>query len=224
MLPQVAAGEPERLPATTVPQAQKRSPMSPYRPTAGFALVFMLAVVAPLVPAQVQLLPPATPVSDATEVERLLQGGRLAEALARVDRALADKPADAQLRFLRGVILAEAKRGDEAAAVFEKLTQDYPELPEPYNNLAVLHAAAGRYAQARAALEQAIRLNPGYSTAHENLGDVLARLAGESYERARQLDAGNRTAGPKLAVLGRLFVLVPAAAAPAAAPPAAGSR
>ena len=181
--------------------------MSPYRTTAGFALAFLLGAAAPQAPAQVQLLAPAAPVSDATEVERLLQGGRLAEALARVDRALADKPADAQLRFLRGVILAEAKRGDEATAVFEKLTQDYPELPEPYNNLAVLHAAAGRYRQAQAALEQAIRLNPGYSTAHENLGDVEARLAAESYERARQLDAGNRTAEPKLGVLGRLFLL-----------------
>ena len=195
--------------------------MSLYRTTAGCALALLLGLASLHAPAQVQLLAPAAPPSDTADVERLLQGGRLDEALARVDRALADKPADAQLRFLRGVVLAEAKRGDEATAVFEKLTQDHPDLPEPYNNLAVLHAAAGRYRPARAALEQAIRLNPGYSTAHENLGDVEARLAAESYDRARQLDAGNRTAGRKLAVLGRLFMLPPAAVAP---PAAAGSR
>lgn len=197
--------------------------MSLFRPTAAFALALLVGIVPPPAWSQSQL-PPQLPASDAADVERLLQGGRLAEALARVDRALADKSADAQLRFLRGVVLVEAGRGDEAAAVFERLTQDHPELPEPYNNLAVLHAAGGRYREARAALEQAIRLNPGYATAHENLGDVESRLAAESYRRARQLDAGNRTVAPKLAALDRLFLLAPAPAASSARAPAAGSR
>ena len=166
-----------------------------------------------------------TPASDAADIGRLLQGGRLDEALARVDGSLVATPADAQLRFLRGVILTEARRGDEATAAFEQLSRDYPELPEPYNNLAVLHAAAGRYEQARAALEQAIRLNPGYATAHENLGDVQARLAAASYERAQQLDAGNRTAGTKLAAMRGIFAIMPAqAASAAAAGPTAASR
>ena len=59
--------------------------------------------------------------------------------------------------------------------------QDYPELAEPHNNLAAIYAAAGEYGKARAELEEAIRLNPRYAPAHENLGDVHALLAGQSY-------------------------------------------
>jgi tetratricopeptide (TPR) repeat protein len=48
-------------------------------------------------------------------------------------------------------------------AVFSKLTEDYPELPEPYNNLAVLYAQQKQYDKARTALEMAIRIHPGYA-------------------------------------------------------------
>ena len=88
----------------------------------------------------------------------------------------------------------------QAIATFTKLTEDFPELPEPYNDLAVLHAAQGDYDKARAALEMAIRTNPGYATAHENLGDIYARLASQAYCKALQLEVANATvkvqAGP----------------------------
>jgi Flp pilus assembly protein TadD len=64
------------------------------------------------------------------------------------------------------------------------MTQDFPEMPEPYNNLAVLEAAAGRLDQARSLLDTALRHDPAYRTAHENLGDVLMRLAQRAYEAA----------------------------------------
>ena len=89
------------------------------------------------------------------------------------------------MRFLKGVVLTEAGAPAEAIAVFQSSTEDYPELPEPYNNLAVLYAAPAQYDKARAALEMAIRTNPGYATAHENLGDVYAQLAGAVVQRAR---------------------------------------
>jgi len=61
-------------------------------------------------------------------------------------------------------------------------------MPEPYNNLAVLYAAEGQERKAAEALEQAIRTNPSYTTAHENLGDLYARMASEAYAKALQLD------------------------------------
>lgn len=141
---------------------------------------------------------------DYAEVSRLIRSGQLAQALAGADQSLAARPADPRMRFLRGVIQTEARRPAEALETFTRLTQDYPELPEPYNNLAVLHAGQGRLDQARAALEMAVRVRPDYAVAHENLGDVYARLAGQSYARALALDAGNKDLPPKLALIREL--------------------
>ena len=99
------------------------------------------------------------------------------------------------------MLLTEQKKTAEAIEVFTGLTQEYPELPEPYNNLAVLYASQGEYEKARGALELAIRTHPNYATAHENLGDVYAQLAGRSYDRALQLDKGNTAAQAKLATV-----------------------
>ena len=109
------------------------------------------------------------------------------------------------MRFLKGVMLSDSKLDTQAIAQFQKLTEDYPDLAEPYNNLAALYAAAGDYAKARATLEQALRTNPGYATAHENLGDVHAALASQSYARALQLEPKNVTVPPKLALVRELF-------------------
>ena len=139
------------------------------------------------------------------DVNALLRSGKLQEALNKADQYLAGKPKDPQMRFLQGVVLTEAGRTNEAIAAFQKLTEDYPELPEPYNNLAVLYAGQAQFDKARAALEMAIRTNPGYATAHENLGDVYAKLASQAYSRALQLDPGNAAVPPKLALIRELF-------------------
>jgi tetratricopeptide (TPR) repeat protein len=115
-----------------------------------------------------------------------------------VNKALAAKPRDAQTRFLKGVILTEQGNTREAIDIFTRLTQDYPDLPEPYNNLAVIYASQGQYDKARAALEQSIRTHPSYATAYENLGDVYARLASQAYDKALQLDKTNSGAQTKL--------------------------
>jgi len=137
-----------------------------------------------------------------SEVGQMLRAGRLSEAQNRVDRALAAKPRDPQMRYFKGVIQRESGQSAEALATFTKLTEDYPELPEPYNSLAVIHAAQGEFDKARVALEMAIRANPGYATAHENLGDIHARLAQQAYCKALQLDATNSSVRSRLAALG----------------------
>ena len=90
------------------------------------------------------------------------------DALARADAQLAKNPKDAQLRFVRGVILTELKRPAEARAVFQRLTEEFPELPEPYNNLAVLYAGEGKQGAALSAYNLAAGLTtfagPGIAT------------------------------------------------------------
>jgi Flp pilus assembly protein TadD len=142
---------------------------------------------------------------ELAEVQRLHAIGQTAEALQRADKHLASHPKDAGMRFLTGVMLAELQRPAEATTVFERLIADYPELPEPYNNLAALKAAAGDYDGAKAALDQALRANPSMATAHENLGDVQVMLAMRAYARALQLDPVSTTLPAKLAMVRQLL-------------------
>ena len=158
------------------------------------------------------------------DVSRLMRAGQYAEAMTKSDQYLATKPKDPQMRFLKGVIQTETGKTSDAIATFTQITQDYPELPEPYNNMAVLYAGQSQFDKARAALEMAIRTNPSYATAHENLGDVYAKLASQAYSKALQLDGGNAGVQPKLALIRTLFSAdiknpaKPAAAAPVTTP------
>ena len=136
----------------------------------------------------------AQPVASAAEIERQYRGGEQQLALQRLDQALAQRPGDAPLRFLQAVLAAEAGKPAESQRLLERMTQEFPDLPEPYNNLAVLQAADGQLDRARGLLETALRLDPAYRVAHENLGDVFVRLALRAYEAA----SGPR-AGPGLA-------------------------
>jgi tetratricopeptide (TPR) repeat protein len=166
-----------------------------------------------------------------TDVNGLIRSGQHAAALAKADQFLATKPRDPQMRFLKGVAQTESSKPVDAINTFTKLTEDFPELPEPYNNLAVLYAGQNQFDKARAALEMAIRTNPSYATAHENLGDVYAKLASQAYSKALQLDSSNTAVQPKLSLIRDLFgntttakggkpTVVAAAPAPAAPAPA----
>lgn len=144
----------------------------------------------------------ADELQDATQ---LFKQGQQSQALNKINGYLAVKPKDAQGRFLKGLIFTEQNKTADAIKIFADLTQDYPELPEPYNNLAVLYASQGQYDKARSALEMAIRTHPNYATAHENLGDIYAKMASQAYNRALQLDSSNTTTQTKLAMIQDLF-------------------
>src|ERR1700694_1320550 len=139
----------------------------------------------------------AAPADDLREAQKLYGQGKLQPALEKIDGFLKTQPRDPQGRFLKGLLLTEQKRVPEAIQVFTALTEDFPELPEPYNNLAVLYASQGNYDKAKSALELAIHTHPSYATAHENLGDIYAQLASRAYDRALHLDKTNTTARRK---------------------------
>jgi tetratricopeptide (TPR) repeat protein len=191
---------------------------------AGAAVAVMLAAT------------PSRAADELTEISVLVQQGNNAKALERIEAFLAINPRDTRARFMKGVILTGLGKNTEAIRMFSILTKDFPELPEPYNNLAVLYAMQGDYDRARATLETALRKNPGYAIAYENLGDLHAKLATQAYEQARQLDKANMSAQAKLDALRGVLKGVPlggaenaqaakpaavATAPPAPAPPAA---
>jgi tetratricopeptide (TPR) repeat protein len=139
------------------------------------------------------------------EANQLFRQGQFDRAMERVNGYLASRPKDARGRFLKGLIFTEQNKPNDAIKIFSDLSQDYPELPEPYNNLAVLYASQGQYDKARNALEMAIRTHPSYATAHENLGDIYAKMASQAYDKALQLDRGNQAAQSKLNLIKDLF-------------------
>lgn len=169
---------------------------------------------------------PAQQTRPQDSAQAALKAGNPKRALEIADTALKTFPHDAQLRFIRAVALNALNRLPEAERAFADLTQEFPELPEPYNNLAVVRAAQGKLDQARVALEDAIRAVPGYAVAHENLGDIYAQLAARSYRAAQSLDPASKSIPPKLKLVSE--IPIQAAPAPAKAPspraPAAPAR
>lgn len=135
------------------------------------------------------------------DVSSLAKSGKTAEAIAKADEYLGSNPRDPQMRFLKGVAQSQAGDLTAATATFEALIEEYPELPEPYNNLAVIYASQNQLDKARSALEMAVRNNPNYAVAHENLGDIYARLAHDAYQRSLQLHGNNRALQLKLSTL-----------------------
>ncbi|MEF9948798.1 MAG: tetratricopeptide repeat protein [Comamonas sp.] len=180
-----------------------------------FSTAARMAVVA------VMLTAGSAYADDYSDVAQLLKSGKTQQALQKADTYLAKNARDPQMRFLRGIALTNDGKTEDAITAFRLLTEDYPELPEPYNNLAVIYARQGDLDRARSALEAAVRNNPNYAVAHENLGDIYARLAYQSY--AQSLAKGGRPAAlnPKLKQLKDMLQPAASVAAPAAGPAAA---
>jgi predicted Zn-dependent protease len=135
------------------------------------------------------------------EARELLEHKHYADATAKLDKLIGERPREPQARFMKGLVLIDEGRTDEAIVLLRALLADYPELPEPRNNLAVLYAKKGEYAQARDELERAVQAAPDYAVAHENLGDVYARLAEVEYEKSLTLDKRNQAVAAKLKLI-----------------------
>lgn len=121
-------------------------------------------------------------------ISKLLKEKKYPEALEATDAAIKNNPRNIQLRFVRSRTLIDMGRLEQARLELVGITEKYPELPEPYNNLAVLYASAGKLEAARENLEMALKLAPGDSVAMHNLADVYTRLAAGYYKKAYQLN------------------------------------
>ena len=191
----------------------------------------MHRLLAPLLIAAAIVAAPAHAQSDATtdprefseaartvnaqslrDARQLIADKKYDEAVALLDKLTAERPREPQARFLKGVALSDAGKIDAAITTFQAVLGDFPELPEPHNNLAVLYAQKGEYGLARDELEAAINAAPDYVVAYENLGDIYARLAAVNYEKAVARDARNKSAPAKLKLVRE--ALAPPAPAP----------
>lgn len=177
------------------------------RAAVGLTLAVVMACAA------AQPTPAPRPQPELQQIQELIQRGAYTEAQERTDAWLQKNPRDTRGRFLQGVVLAGQNRIDDAIAIYRSLTDDHPELPEPHNNLATLYAARGQLDAAKVALEAALRAQPNFATALENLGDLYARYAAESWARAADLERSRTSALTKLKAVNAL--VPPAASSPA---------
>ncbi len=178
----------------------------------GAALAQQGPPMAPTGPVTPTVSPGLTPAL--AEAATMIREGQYVTAMAKIDTVLAQDARNPQARFLKGVVLTDQDELDDAATTFQALTEDFPELPEPHNNLAVIWAQQGRYDKARTELEIALKVRPDYAVAHENLGDVYSRLAGAEYDRALALDKSNKSAQAKLTIVRELYAVAPSTTAP----------
>jgi tetratricopeptide (TPR) repeat protein len=137
----------------------------------------------------------STPHND---VRKLLRQAKYPQALLLVNKGLSTNPRDPQMRFWQAYVFEQLDQPDMAQLVYLDLTREYPELAEPHNNLGVIYAAKGDYPNAKASLDAALRANPNYAAAHENMGDLLVNMARQSYERSLTLEPKQRDIAQKI--------------------------
>jgi tetratricopeptide (TPR) repeat protein len=164
------------------------------------------AYAAPPAAARTAAINDLTPEADSAIAQQ-----NWAQALTQLDARIKTNPRDAQAKFKRATVLARMGRDEDAIAAFTELTQLYPELPEPYNNLAALYAKQGRYDDARGVLEVAVKANPSYGLAYENLGDLYLRMANAAYQRATDLGHAGASTRQRMADLQKIITPPPAA-------------
>ncbi|MHB9118744.1 MAG: tetratricopeptide repeat protein [Burkholderiales bacterium] len=156
--------------------------------------------------AGLSLIPVFSARADELQSARqLISQGRYADAQQAVDRELASHPGQADIRLLKGMILANLGKTEEAIKLYIDLVRDYPQLPEPRNNLAVLYATQGRYDKARLELEAAMRTNPSYATTYGNLSEVYGKMASQAYDKALQLDKSGPAPQSRLSLLTGIY-------------------
>jgi tetratricopeptide (TPR) repeat protein len=110
----------------------------------------------------------------------------------------------------------ELRDFESARNTWIEITQQFPELPEPYNNLAALAANQGKWIEARDYLELALKLRPDYVTAQGNLADIYLRLSDRYYSSASKLQPNQREYGLRAKAIKE--ILNPPAKAPATKP------
>ena len=127
---------------------------------------------------------PITKNAVPSDVEKLVKARKYQDAITQIDINLKKTPRNVQLRFVKARLQIELRQFDQAKKTLIEITQQFPELPEPYNNLAAIAANQGKWIEARDYLELALKLRPSYAIASANLGEIYIRLGAQAYEDA----------------------------------------
>jgi len=134
--------------------------------------------------------------NGSADIEELIRTKQWTQAQQKLQLAIKQSapspssPISPQWRLMNSQILAGQGQLAPAIEELQSLIQDYPELPEPYNNLGVILAARGQYEAAVSALTSAIQARPNYKIALQNLGDLYSAMAQQAYAQAKNVKDG----------------------------------
>src|SRR5579859_1440090 len=106
----------------------------------------------------------------------LLQDGRASEAREELEFALAMQPADPKVQDLLGAVYFRLGMHAAAIDIYERLNTHFGSDASLKTNLAVCYLRAGRAADARAILREAVEINPEHKRAWGYLGLALQSL------------------------------------------------
>lgn len=137
-------------------------------------------------------------------IQQLMQAGRYNEAEKELRSELGSGDSNVHLKFLACVIQAQQGSSKKAIACFQQLVQDYPDMPEAYNNLGVLYAGLGMPMEARKWLERGLKQQHAYAMLYQNLQNLQAEINRNAYASALQLDMSKSQMQTKLSLLGRM--------------------
>ena len=143
--------------------------------------------------------------NNTEEIKIFLKNGNYKKAENLINKTIENNLNNPEFLFYKGILETNLSKTNQAIDTFRDLTERFPELPEPFNNLAVLYAEKGQFRLAKEILEQAIKTNPSYLTAHINLGDIFTKMASEAYNKALEIDKSNNIAITKLSMITQLF-------------------
>lgn len=176
-------------------------PLFPDQPAPDRGWQAFANVLAALAPSADTRLPPSA--SEITQRIRLMvDQGRYDQALDAIAKREAQRESqgalgtDVQLMFLKARALGGAGHYDQSTSLYLYMTTQYPELPEPWNNLALDYVRQNRLAEAEDALRMALTAQPNYTPARNNLGLVQLLQARETLATAAQ--AGSTQAAREL--------------------------
>jgi tetratricopeptide (TPR) repeat protein len=149
---------------------------------------------------------PAFSASRFQDLQLLIDQNLFAPAVVAGEELLVKHPGNARIQFLTAYAYQMDKQVDQAKKLYQSLIKDYPELPEPRNNLAMIYLDQGDSDKAIQILIDALNTNLAYSTAYKNLGKIYRGIASETYRRAVSDANQPEVAAPEieLAVLSKL--------------------
>ncbi|WP_341667280.1 tetratricopeptide repeat protein [Alcaligenes sp. SDU_A2] len=130
-------------------------------------------------------------------INRLIAQGRYDDALQAIENRLKQREssgepgADVQLLFLKARALSGSGQHNKAIRIYQDMTTYYPELPEPWNNLAAEYIAQDKLDMALEALKMALTADPSYALARNNMGEVQLMLANDAYRKAASEGVSN---------------------------------
>ncbi len=132
---------------------------------------------------------------------KLLKQEKFTDAFQFIQAYLIDHPNDPQMKFWLALLLNKKGSTQESLALYREITQQYPELAEPHNNLGMLLAQQGELEEAKLEFEMALREQPDMAFAMENLSQVYLLLTEQTLKKALALNPQSRTLATKLQIV-----------------------